>query len=357
MQDMQAIKVSSGLFGKEWETSGTFHVSVAAFGLRTRSPVLRVYSAHGRHECNMSAPLDGNDEWLIEFSQALPVAISQARQKVRIEENNLLQTLHAQDRLIGEASVYAPTPGRCEWRHLYGGAVTYNYARAEEQMTRGRIAPSTYHGSLLLSFSQRAHGTPMEDLITKYRVPPRCTLNWDGRHNLNLLSFPAKVDDEGIMRFQADDSFFSLGEAQTSLPFGNDLDERPTLLRTMAGLKEPHQRPDTAACLLACSKLLHDWTKEERLGLPRTGAANHVCVYIVVKGEEDRPPKAFGRLRLSVGMEERPPQWSRVTCDQSVVQLPPQDKLFKDDLAGFLLGSARVVRLEDFDSMLPSKQY
>ena len=54
----------------------------------------------------------------------------------------------------------------------------------------------------------------------------------------------------------------------------------------MAGLKEPHQRPDTAACLLACSKLLHDWTKEERLGLPRTGAANHVCVYIVVKGEE-----------------------------------------------------------------------
>lgn len=339
MQDMQAIKVSSGLFGKEWETSGTFHVSVAAFGLRTRSPVLRVYSAHGRHECNMSAPLDGNDEWLIEFSQALPVAISQARQKVRIEvwsENNLLQTLHAQDRLIGEASVYAPTPGRCEWRHLYGGAVTYNYARAEEQMTRGRIAPSTYHGSLLLSFSQRAHGTPMEDLITKYRVPAQltvklyrglyldmyagqdvnvliqvagCTLNWDGRHNLNLLSFPAKVDDEGIMRFQADDSFFSLGE-------DNGWVERTT-------------------------------PKEERLGLPRTGAANHVCVYIVVKGEEDRPPKAFGRLRLSVGMEERPPQWSRVTCDQSVVQLPPQDKLFKDDLAGFLLGSARVVRLED----------
>ncbi|CAK9017203.1 unnamed protein product, partial [Durusdinium trenchii] len=123
-----------------------------------------------------------------------------------------------------------------------------------------------------------------------------CTLNWDGRHNLNLLSFPAKVDDEGIMRFQADDSFFSLGE-------DNGWVERTT-------------------------------PKEERLGLPRTGAANHVCVYIVVKGEEDRPPKAFGRLRLSVGMEERPPQWSRVTCDQSVVQLPPQDKLFKDDLAG-----------------------
>eukprot|EP00434_Breviolum_minutum_P039578 symbB.v1.2.035149.t1/scaffold4671.1/size36692/2 len=145
-----SIPVNAGDAKQAWESHGTFYVGIAACGLRLPSPMVRVYSAHGCHECRTYQVNAAGD--FIEFADFLPVAVSKYRQKVRIElwsESNFLDAFSIRERLVGEASVYAATPGRREWKHLYGGALLSNYRHHEEQMTRGSLAPSTYRGSLM----------------------------------------------------------------------------------------------------------------------------------------------------------------------------------------------------------------
>ena len=331
-----SIPVNAGDAKQAWESHGTFYVGIAACGLRLPSPMVRVYSAHGCHECRTYQVNAAGD--FIEFADFLPVAVSKYRQKVRIElwsESNFLDAFSIRERLVGEASVYAATPGRREWKHLYGGALLSNYRHHEEQMTRGSLAPSTYRGSLFLNFSARpgTGGTVMQELVTTHRKKAYlsvklyrgiymdmyrnqkvhvliqlagCTIGWDKsqQRNFNLLSFPAQVDKNGIMHFLGHDGWNLFSEV-------NGWVNRRTSEEQEALLEVPKE-------------------------------SSTARFFIVLKGEEDKPPKSFGKMLISLG-KEREPRWTRVTYDQSVIQLPEEDRLFKDDLAGFILGSATVV--------------
>lgn len=332
-----SIPVNAGDAKQEWESHGTFYVGIVACGLRLPSPMVRVYSAHGCHECRTYQVNSAGD--FIEFVDFLPVAVSKYRQKVRIElwsESNFFDAIGTRERLVGEASVYAAQPGRREWKHLYGGALLSNYRHQEEQMTRGNLAPSTYRGSLFLNFSARPGGgsTEMQELVTTNRKKAYlsvklyrgiymdmyrnqkvnvliqlagCTIGWDKsqQRNFNLLSFPAKVDENGIMHFLGHDSGWALFSEV------NGWVNRRTSQQQEALLEVPKE-------------------------------ISTARFFIVLKGEEDKPPRSFGKMLISLD-KERQPRWTRVTYDQSVIQLPEEDRLFKDDLAGFILGSATVV--------------
>jgi len=277
------------------------------------------------------------DKWLSTFSGSVPVSVSKTRQNVRFEVWSGGNNLIGEERLIGETSVYAAGPGRMEWKHLYGGALQSNYKKSEEQMNRGRMTPSTYRGSLFLRFSSRpTTGESLRD-VTKTKIRrgylqvklyrgiylagfegkevsvliqlPGCAIpdpRNQSRNNFNLLSFPAKVDNKGTMTFLTEDGSF--------MPW---------------------------------SREAHGWvqrsTSKERKDLLKIPeAVNAARFYIVKRGDEDKPPEAFGRLLISMD-EEREAKWMRVTWDQSVVKLPETDRLFKDDLVGYILGSATVV--------------
>ncbi|CAL1128652.1 unnamed protein product, partial [Cladocopium goreaui] len=330
--------VNAGDYNQDWSSQGTFHVEAMACGLRMPFPKIKVFSAHAQsQELTLDTEFVDKDKWLSTFSGSVPVSVSKTRQNVRFEVWSGGNNLIGEERLIGETSVYAAGPGRMEWKHLYGGALQSNYKKSEEQMNRGRMTPSTYRGSLFLRFSSRP--TTGESLreVTKTKIRrgylqvklyrgiylagfegkevsvliqlPGCAIpdpRNQSRNNFNLLSFPAKVDNKGTMTFLTEDGSF--------MPW---------------------------------SREAHGWvqrsTSKERKDLLKIPeAVNAARFYIVKRGDEDKPPEAFGRLLISMD-EEREAKWMRVTWDQSVVKLPETDRLFKDDLVGYILGSATVV--------------
>lgn len=329
--------VNAGDYNQDWSSQGTFHVEAIACGLRMPFPKIKVFSAHAQsQEMTLDSEIE-KDKWFSAFSGSVPVSVSKTRQKVRFEVWSGGNNLMGEERLIGETSFYAACPGRMEWRHLYGGALQSNYKKSEEHMNRGRMTPSTYRGSLFLRFSSRPTTGESLSEVTKTKMQrgylqvklyrgiylagfegkevsvliqmPGCAIadpRDPSRNNFNLLSFPAKVDSKGTMTFLTEDGSY--------MPW---------------------------------SRETHGWvqrsTAKERKNLLRIPeAVNATRFYIVKRGDEDKPPEAFGKLLISMD-EEREAKWMRVTWDQSVVKLPETDRLFKDDLAGYILGSATVV--------------
>ncbi|CAE7946191.1 unnamed protein product [Symbiodinium sp. KB8] len=209
-------------------------------------------------------------------------------------------------------------------------------------MVRGRLPASTWTGSLLVHFTQRAVvRVDLKDamvaesmkVILKVRLHRGLYLGWYAnqnvtvlvqlagcyqeakstngwpRKNANLLSFPGKVSAKGLLQFVDDTPKGGLFSSQDSLPAWV---ERQT------------------------SKVMN---------LPKD--VSHAYLYIVSNGDEDLPPLAWAKFPISVHALNTA-QWTPVRFDQSVVKLNGS-KSYHEDMAGMLLGSVCIQTGEEED--------
>jgi len=133
--------------------------------------------------------------------------------------------------------------------------------------------------------------------------------------NRNLLSFPATVDENGVLEF-VESNHASLGNL---------------FMRSNKVTYSMIRRVTPAQCPI--------------MVLP---GVQHVYLYIVTVGEDDLPPAVFGRLRVGTDGPNEQPRWKRMRYDASVQALPPSH--FRDSNAGFVLGSATLVDPETYES-------
>jgi len=310
------------------------------------------------------------------FAEPLLVSCQEAETKARIEVWNSNATLlpvvgnlqslglGALDTLIGEAMIYDVEPNKTYWRYLYGGA--HNAPRQDQamQMNKGAIQPaSTYHGTVVVYFGTkpRAPAQFQENIkraMSEYILTVRlyqgsylhhykgkavtvlfqiagCSLPVqplrlrDDKHGWNsnpyLLAFPGTVSSDGVLTFIAD----SFADATTILK------------------KSSHTEPP--------QWVQRSTPKEIRINGNSGDGPTHAYCYIVAVGAEDECPQTFGRFRLNIDADMESldaPRWKRMRFDRSVVQLPKAS--FKNDLAGFLLGSVVIrPKSERSRQMLP----
>lgn len=291
---------------------------------------------------------------------------------------------------LGEAVIYNVQPDKMFWCHLYGGALGSERSEASLMM-KGAIKPaSTYHGTVGVWFGTRAK--PPNDVIKgmqqnfqKMKLVVRlhrglyldklkgknvnlivqvagCRLDVDPaalahhededeaakkeredqdsrlaareRFNDSLLSFPAKVDQDGIMRFHSDLRKGILDVVSSRSSAGYSWVQRVT---------------------------------NQRLKV-REGVT-YAYVYLVPTGDEDVPPELFTRIRLQKDPGEYPSgttreqwisdalsrtSWKRVRIDTSVTDLP--ESTYRDDHGGSLLCSAVLVK-EPKDNPLQMEEF
>ncbi|CAE7465681.1 unnamed protein product, partial [Symbiodinium sp. CCMP2456] len=335
------LDVFTGLMRKGGkQNEQLFYASVAALGLKHLSnPILKVFSAAGVKEA--TKPSYDEEEDLTTWQDCLAVATSRSSSKVRIEIWSEA-TLSQPGQLVGQAVISSAAPNIKRWRHVYGAARNGNLETQAELMVRGRLPASTWTASLLVHFTQRpvvrvdlkdAMVKESMKAILKVRLHRGLYLGWYAnqnvtvlvqlagcyqeakssngapRKNANLLSFPGKVSEKGLLQFVDDTPKGGLFSSQESL---SAWVERQT------------------------SKVLD---------LPKD--VSHAYLYIVSKGDEDLPPLAWAKFPISV-QALNTAQWTPVRFDQSVVKLNGS-KSYHEDMAGMLLGSVCIQTGEEED--------
>jgi len=246
----------------------------------------------------------------------------------RIMVHHSTGAANGEQQLLCQAVVTNVQPG-CEfWLHCYGGAEGAPNPEAALKMTQGIVRPaSTYRGTIVVSFSENKLDSSrwFEKLAAKRRPATLAVRFYRGclfaslagkavtvfvqvagcrmpdhrakrdsnnpRHfNRNLLALRANVDAKGQLVFRTD---------------GKPYVERKT--------------PDEIPCMIPPNAL-------------------HAYLYIAVDGELSRPPRIFGRVKLS--RDDEACVWETMMFDSSVVD--PPDAHFSSNVAGMLLCSARV---------------
>uniref|UniRef100_A0A7S1AHT7 C2 domain-containing protein n=1 Tax=Noctiluca scintillans TaxID=2966 RepID=A0A7S1AHT7_NOCSC len=253
------------------------------------------------------------------------------------------------EQLLGEAMIYELETDKPIFLPLFGGALQGPADRADHamQMVKGaQRPPSTYHGTVAVIF-RKAPRTPdaamLKEIRSKRLHHSLSVKLWRGLYlkefaglhvrvlvqipgsflcvrgagkelhdrgwdlNRNLLSFPGRVDKTGVLRF--------VKSHRLDLRTASGRDAEPPLSWVERG------------------------TEPRMNALIRVeGVVRHAYLYVVVVGEEDLPPKMFGRLRMQKQVsdtgESGVPRWKRMRWDQSVVDKP------EGHPAGFILGSA-----------------
>eukprot|EP00397_Hematodinium_sp_SG-2012_P000120 GEMP01000120.1.p1 GENE.GEMP01000120.1~~GEMP01000120.1.p1 ORF type:complete len:2655 (+),score=533.33 GEMP01000120.1:60-8024(+) len=189
--------------------------------------------------------------------------VGSRRVKVQIYNDNSFIPMIASEELVGEATIFHVLPGKNQWVHFYGGSIKPKYPDISQSMIKGGILPpSTYRGSVCMHFStkqnvskklwpphkpvERAYTTicltvrmyrgvylhqkkpdagdpPMKVNVLvqlasaglPVKLPkkvmdklPRFNMDSQGENsaiaprNLDILTFPGEVDDNGLLSFK-----------------------------------------------------------------------------------------------------------------------------------------------------------
>lgn len=219
----------------EMERKDKFYLHIGSLGVhasRTRTPYLKVISAEGTvsSTCEyeeVSTSVDNATAGFGEFTDALQVKVTAGHAQLRIQ---LFQD-RAESELLGQAIVYEANAehGPC-WRHIYGPrragglsmlglGVLDSQTEEAEEMARGRLPPSCYHGSLYITcdrFAGRIVGLVSQMtrslLPSRFRVRLHRGVYLDRYCNQKLLVrveipgsapllFPGEVNAQGALRF------------------------------------------------------------------------------------------------------------------------------------------------------------
>eukprot|EP00931_Biecheleriopsis_adriatica_P038040 TRINITY_DN21817_c0_g1_i1.p1 TRINITY_DN21817_c0_g1~~TRINITY_DN21817_c0_g1_i1.p1 ORF type:complete len:2760 (+),score=507.23 TRINITY_DN21817_c0_g1_i1:809-8281(+) len=342
--------------GRQVETFDAQHTgkenlfaSVVGFYLGESNPYLKFFGSGS----STKSPSIQHPEDVVHWEKAIPVTITKANRKVRIElwnDRHVSTSGTSTDEMLAQASIHEVHMGRTYWLHLYGGANDANFHDEAELMVKGRRPASTYRGSLAIHLGSRPRiRTDWKDAIARqlklktltvrlYRglyldmyagadvnvivqlacaaVPSKSSWKFMGNTqvpNKNLLSFPGKVDQNGVLRFKQPEA--------TDDASGNWFSNEQEAKAPIAWVER---------------------TTPEATPLNGAPEVSHAYIYIVREGQEDLPPNVFAKVALDEKGERcQPPKWVRVCYDRSVVKLSP-DSHKQDDLAGFLLASASI---------------
>lgn len=329
----------------------------------------------------------------VSFDKPLVITTTVINRKAKIEimAKQFSGGVFGEDKVLGEANIFDISCDKDQeqeyWVHCFGGAIRAPNQDVAQQMVKGAVRPaSTYTGTVFVKFGTRmATKDCFESIMKKQQLTrsrlvvrlysglnlggfagkkitiicrvPGCRLPdqqgaktllkmrqdledlkaekasgtstrtaaqfaaerkrlQDGiergtgiSYNSNILAFPGEVDEKGMLHF---------------------LDEKGTAGKR---LKWVERSTPKAWALMAPPKL------------------THAMLYVVVEGEESEPPTVFGKLRLARpqggSLDEVAPKWKRMRYDTSVVTLPTA--YYKSDFAGFILGSATMVKLGNDD--------
>ena len=305
-------KFSAGL------TVDTFYMHVGAIGLNASSPFLKVRSDRESkkvHDFQWSEAYPNMGY----FSGGFEVRTSSTSSRAVLE----VYSDDSQTQLLGKVVLAETSAERLPlWRHMYGAARGATQEEADE-MAHKRRTPSTYQGSLYISFgrfSGHIRGLMEKMLATRRHVRLRARL-LRGMYLLrykntrvkvlirvpgcygpygseDVLRFPALVDEEGLARFQEGSEGSKEGSKEGS---------------------------------------------EKFVDMEMTADAGTAYVYVVREGEESWPPEVFGQLPILKDPKTfHEVHWVRLSCDRSVVSIAEDFEEF----AGFFSGTSTLEQLE-----------
>eukprot|EP00435_Cladocopium_sp_Y103_P015983 s341_g3.t4 len=317
----------------EMERKDKFYLHIGSLGVeasRTRRPYVKVISAEGTvsSSCEYEEVENATGKFG-EFTDALQVKVTAQHAMLRIQ---LFQD-KTESELLGQAIIYEAYAehGPC-WRQIYGprsgglsmlglGVLDSQKEEAEE-MARGRLPPSCYHGSLYITcdrFAGRIVGLVSQMtrslLPSRFRVRLHRGVYLDRYCNQKILVrvqipgsaqllFPAEVNAQGVVRFGGD-----VEAAPAPSPLEEEEENNAWVERWIDGL------------------LLEDVSQ----------------AFVYIHREYDglsRPPEIFGTIQLHFAQSSPAvPQWSMLQYDRSVLSAP---KLPGTAAQGFLLGSVTV---------------
>ena len=301
-------KFSAGL------TVDTFYVHVGATGLNASSPFLKVRSdreSRKTHEFQWSEAYPNMGY----FSGGFEIRTSTTSSRTTLE----VYSDHSQTQLLGKVVLLETSAERLPlWRHMYGAARHATLEEEADEMAHKRRTPSTYQGSLYISFSRfsgHIRGMIGSMVATRKHVRLRARL-LRGMYLLrykntrvkvlirvpgcyahgseDVLCFPAEVDEEGLASFQDEGSEGSEGS-------------------------------------------------EKFVDMDMTADAGTAYVYVVREGQEGWPPEVFGQLPILKDPKTfHEVHWVRLSCDRSVVSVGEDWQEF----AGFFSGTSTLEQLE-----------
>lgn len=269
------------------------------------------------------------------------------------------------DEVLGEAMIYDVEVDTPLFLPLFGGALggPSNMADIGLQMVKGaKQHPSTYHGTVAVLFSKtpRVPDVGILNEIRTHRIRYSLKVKlWRGLYfkalagetvrvlvqipgsflrvpeapkedhargwdlNRNLLSFPGRVDKDGVLRFTK----------------AMHLDWKSTFSKA--------EEPNLSWVQRGTEPVMNALIRVEEV-------VRHAYLYIVAVGDEDQAPQIFGRIRMQkktndnkADAEVGAPRWKRMRWDASVVEIG-KDK-FSNDFAGFILGNAWLTPVTDED--------
>eukprot|EP00928_Gymnodinium_smaydae_P062958 TRINITY_DN4667_c0_g2_i1.p1 TRINITY_DN4667_c0_g2~~TRINITY_DN4667_c0_g2_i1.p1 ORF type:complete len:2436 (-),score=509.81 TRINITY_DN4667_c0_g2_i1:272-7579(-) len=355
LANMTVLPVRSGIVNvKEVNRHVTYFCTVWADNLKpgTSTSLLNPYvvvimgsSPQGRGRTSEKKGQAYNIEW----NEQIKLFVKAGERKARIQIWNKTTSNmgYGVDELLGEHTIYNVVPNKAYWCHCFGGALLEPRKEDEAmQMTKDAIRPaSTYHGTVVVNFltkakvpqtyfpKLKAERKKMSLTLTLYRglyldhyanrevfVVVRLPGARLSNDNPNILSFPGKVDQDGVLRFIPDEHVRREKNIQKD-------DVVEWVARSTGNEVE----------LMLCPNVVHAY------------------LYIVVAGCEEEPPHCFGRLRLQGMHKQQPgeeefkptPTWKRMRYDISVID-PPKSQ-FQDLSAGYILGSGTLYNIERDD--------
>merc|ERR1712232_1130435 len=132
-----------------------YHVSIWADGLPTNKDKADPYVVVKMGSSKAETEHLSNRFFNVMFKQPVKVMTQPMDRKCTLELWDANTWLIGNDWLFGEANIYNVEPDKVFWRHVYGGAFNALYGNYADQMVRGSMRPSTYHGTIAVSFSTK----------------------------------------------------------------------------------------------------------------------------------------------------------------------------------------------------------
>eukprot|EP00930_Biecheleria_cincta_P034844 TRINITY_DN24022_c0_g3_i1.p1 TRINITY_DN24022_c0_g3~~TRINITY_DN24022_c0_g3_i1.p1 ORF type:complete len:2478 (-),score=472.10 TRINITY_DN24022_c0_g3_i1:96-7529(-) len=380
-----------------WHNKVQYYCSIMVDGLPTLEqaheqtfPYVRITMGSNVYTTDVK---DTHSVNYVNFDKPLVITTTVINRKAKIEimAKQFAGGIFGEDKVLGEANVFDITCDKDQEQeytlHCFGGAIRAPNPDEAQQMVKGALRPaSTYTGTVFVKFGNKMTTKDYFETIKKQLTRSRLVVRlYSG---LNLGGFAGKKvtiicrvpgcrlpDQQGAKKLlQLQQEFQDMKEDKTP---GKSVSHSAKLAKRKEVQEGPLRGGDGISFnnnILAFPGEVDDkgrlhfldekgmtgkrlkWVERSTpkawpLWAPQK--VSHVMLYVVVEGEESGPPTVFGRLRLSKTnplndpskppLDEVAPKWKRMRYDTSVVTLPIA--CYKSDFAGFILGSATMVKL------------